>query len=87
MRIVVRAIIAISGLAITASATAADEVPRDPSKKERLICRETQTIGSRLGGKRTCLTKRDWDIVSSSGKRFAEDAVTRSHVIDKSPPR
>ena len=34
--------------------------PAEPPKKERMICRTQEKMGSRLGGKRVCNTKSRW---------------------------
>ena len=43
-----------------AATDAAAPAPVDPPKKERMICRTQEKMGSRLGGKRVCNTKSRW---------------------------
>jgi hypothetical protein len=71
----------IMGVALLAAAMFAGEAPlsaqpaqdRDPAASTRRICRVTPTIGSRLGGTRTCRTKAEWD----AADRENRDAVGR----------
>jgi hypothetical protein len=71
---------ALFGLALPAAALFALEAPaaaqsssQDPAASTRRICRVTPTIGSRLGGTRTCRTKAEWD----AADRENREAVSR----------
>lgn len=44
---------------IQAAQPAAPATAIDPGAK--MVCKTVTTTGSRLGGKRTCLPKREWD--------------------------
>ena len=64
---------------LTATAFAADSQPAAQAApggtpaSERRICRVTPTIGTRLGGTRTCRTKAEWD----AADRENREAVNR----------
>ena len=50
-----------SSVFLSATATEAiADAPVEPPKKERMICRTQEKMGSRLGGKRVCNTKTRW---------------------------
>ena len=46
------------------SAAAQTQPPATPAKKstaDRIICETVEEIGSRLGGKRVCMTQQQWE--------------------------
>jgi hypothetical protein len=66
---------AIPAFAEPNAAPAAQAMPagHDADASTRRICRVTPTIGSRLGGTRTCRTKAEWD----AADRENRDVVNR----------
>jgi hypothetical protein len=62
------------GAAIAAAApepTAETATPQP--KKERLVCRSQERIGSRLGGKRICYTKARWAEIETDSMSAVRD--------------
>ena len=55
-------VISLASSAVLAAGATAMTVPEppEPPKKERVICRTQEKMGSRLGGKRVCNTKARW---------------------------
>lgn len=51
----------------TAISTITDSRQTGSAAQPRLICRRQGATGSRLGGERICLTKKDWRIVDNGG--------------------
>jgi hypothetical protein len=58
---------------VAAHAQAAGASSSTEDINSRRICRVTPTVGSRLGGTRTCRTKAEWD----AADRESRDAVNR----------
>ncbi|MDY0957842.1 hypothetical protein SOM26_03995 [Sphingomonas sp. CFBP8993] len=52
--------------------------PSPPPAKEKQICRNEETTGSRMGGRRVCRTKEQWDAISANARKTMDDAMTRS---------
>ncbi|WP_294354374.1 hypothetical protein [uncultured Sphingomonas sp.] len=52
---------------IQATVPAAQPTPPAPSE-EKLICKRVQQPGSRLPGKRTCLSREDWAAQEKDGR-------------------
>ena len=46
-----------------------------------LICREVAETGSRLGGKRICMTREEWD----AQRRETRDSVERAQTMQTNP--
>lgn len=53
------------GLAVPVMAAEAPPKAADPNKQ---ICKKTETTGTRLGVKRVCMTKGEWDLVADQSK-------------------
>ena len=67
----------------TAQATAPAAAPAKPNSDEKIICRYDTPTGSRLGAKKTCMTKRQWADQSNNARdsmnhQFQGDP-TRTH--------
>jgi hypothetical protein len=54
-----------------AEARAAEKAARS-ADPDRMICRQMRETGSRVGGKRVCLTKRQWDLAAEQARRDVE---------------
>jgi Spy/CpxP family protein refolding chaperone len=52
--------------------------PPPPPAKEKQICRTEDTTGSRMGGRRVCRTKEQWDAISANARKTMDDAMARS---------
>ena len=48
-----------------------------PPADERKICRKEQSTGSRLGGKRICHTKAEWDEIAANSRNDIDSATGR----------
>lgn len=48
-----------------------------PADGDKLVCRRVQATGSRMAGKRTCMTQRQW----------VEQAAARGNLLDTSSQR
>jgi len=40
---------------------------------EKLICKKEETIGSRLGAKKVCLTANEWKVLAQENREHTED--------------
>lgn len=78
-----RIFVTLIGLGVAASAVAAP-APADhkPSKnkKEGLICRTVDEIGSRLSNTRICMTREQWE----ASRREAKDTLQQMRSLPKS---
>lgn len=54
--------------------------PSDPGS-ERMICKTRQATGSRLGAKRICKTRQQWDDASREDRKALQDHLTRGSQI------
>lgn len=54
--------------------TTAPATPEGESDRERVICKKVDVPGTRIGGKKVCKTKREWDQV----QRDTADALRRT---------
>jgi len=76
MRSVVVALVATGVFAAPAlafQAGAPDEAPAAESKKERMICKTTEQIGSRLKKSKSCRTAREWaDLKQQTQQKMVE---------------
>ena len=63
----------------TDSPAASGSAPANEANSRR-ICRVSSTIGSRLGGTRTCRTKTEWDQMQREAR------LTTDHIQRVSPP-
>lgn len=61
MRSLRYAIVLTALIGSAAPALADDAKPRPKADPNRLICEDQPVLGSRLGGKRVCLTRAQWD--------------------------
>jgi hypothetical protein len=62
-----------------ALASTPGEKPAKP--QDGLICRQIEETGSRLGGKRVCLTREQWE----ASRREARAAVERAQTMQSNP--
>ena len=51
--------------------------------KPKLICETEEELGTRLGGKRVCRTKEQWDQIRSDGRKDLEDRQNHTNVNNK----
>jgi len=69
-------------LADSASATASGPTTKtETNDPNRMICKRVETIGSRLGAKRVCRTKSEWDADQASNR---QDLDRRQTLRDQS---
>jgi hypothetical protein len=52
--------------------TAPDAAARASAYSTKKICREEVDIGTRLGGKRICRTRAEWDQIKSESRKTTE---------------
>jgi hypothetical protein len=67
---------ALAGLVMAAApaseSTAPDATARASAYSTKKICREEGEIGTRLGGKRICRTKAEWDAIRAESRRTVD---------------
>lgn len=51
--------------------------PPPPAKDKKVICRTEGTTGSRLGGRRVCHTREEWDAIAANARNDVENATGR----------
>ena len=51
-----------------AAAPATPAKPAKPSRDDQVICKTETPTGSRLGGKTTCLKRREWDQIAADAR-------------------
>ena len=57
-----------AGIGVAAAPVAAE--PAQPANPDKKICKKADTpVGSRLGAKMICATKKEWDAYVAPGKR------------------
>jgi hypothetical protein len=66
-----------SEIAPVAAAPAA-AAPSDPLEKP--VCKSIVPAGSRLGGKRVCMTRREWELQRSQQRKAVDDHISRGAV-------
>ncbi|MDQ1229219.1 hypothetical protein [Sphingomonas sp. SORGH_AS_0879] len=64
-------------LALTGQEVQPTPAPPKVKDKERTICRSEGTTGSRLGGRRVCHTREEWDMIAANARKDVEDAASR----------
>ncbi|HEX5182405.1 MAG TPA: hypothetical protein VFW19_04535 [Allosphingosinicella sp.] len=65
----------VPGLALASGNTAPAASSTD--KGSKLICREVEEIGSRLGGKRICMTRDQWEEERRNARSTVEKAQSQ----------
>ena len=69
-------LVAAAGLVMAAApaseTTAPDAAARASAYSTKKICREETDIGTRLGGKRICRTRAEWDQIKSESRKTTE---------------
>jgi len=68
----------LSALMLVASPVAAQQVASKQDDKTRnanakLICKKEESIGSRLGAKKVCLTADEWKVLAQENREHTED--------------
>jgi hypothetical protein len=69
--------LAIPLMMLTFTAVAVAETPNAGTGTDRMICRTTGELGSRLGRTRTCLSQAEWDARARSQRNEIDRAQTR----------
>lgn len=64
-------------LALAGQQANAASPPPPPPAKDKMICKKEDSTGSRLGGRRICHTRQDWDEIAIIARRDVQDAQTR----------
>ena len=59
--------------ATTAAAPAETQTASTPPDEAKIVCRTITPTGSRLGGERICLPKREWRRLHESGQEATRD--------------
>jgi len=59
--------------AAAAAAPAATQVAATPSDDLKIVCRTVTPTGSRLGGKRVCMSKKEWRRMHDESRATAEE--------------
>jgi hypothetical protein len=59
--------------ATTAAPPAATQTASTPPEDARIVCKTITPTGSRLGGERICLPKREWRRLHESGQEATRD--------------
>ena len=83
MKRLVCVILALSGapaLAEPQSATSDQTAAATVNVNDRVICERVEETGSRLGGKRVCMTAREWAEQRQRDRELTEDAQNRGVV-------
>ena len=65
----------VSVSAAAQSAAPAPSKPKDPSQEK--ICEKVEVIGSRLGSKRVCMTRAQWEDARLQDRQSVERAQTQ----------
>lgn len=68
----------LSALMVIAAPAAAQQStgkPQDPTKTDaaKIICKKEDTIGSRLGAKKVCLTVQEWADLAAANREHTQD--------------
>lgn len=68
----------LSALALMAAPPAAqpstaDQQDTTRNAGDRLICKKEDTLGSRLGAKKVCLTAHEWKVLAQENREHTED--------------
>ncbi len=73
------ALLTIGAFAIVAPAAAQSTIDPQPapattakSDSDKLVCKKQEEVGSRLGGKKVCMTKKQWDEQSRLSREDTE---------------
>ena len=74
-------VLACSLLACADAAVGAPKAPRDPNEK---ICQVITPVGSRLGGKKICATRAEWEDKKRQDRDATEKAQTQLCVVSPS---
>ncbi|HEU5481507.1 MAG TPA: hypothetical protein VFU80_00230 [Sphingomicrobium sp.] len=70
------ALIAAPAIAQTAPAgtpKAQDVQATESSDANRIVCKKEESLGSRLGAKKVCLTVKEWQELASANREHTED--------------
>jgi hypothetical protein len=74
-RIICTALLCVSVPALAQTqATASPKSAAQASTADRIICRQIEEIGSRLGGKRVCMTQQQWEEQRRHTQEDVDDA-------------
>ncbi|HEX4738550.1 MAG TPA: hypothetical protein VH331_13415 [Allosphingosinicella sp.] len=73
-KIVALGLLFVPSLALAAAADGSGPAASNTDKGSKMICREIDETGSRLGGKRVCMTRDQWE----EQRRTARAAVERA---------
>lgn len=71
-------VFALSALMLVASPAVAKQPTADKqdttrNESDKLICKKEDTIGSRLGAKKVCLTAQEWADLAAANREHTED--------------
>ena len=66
-------------VSLSAPAQAQQASSRSSDYRQKKVCKVEGTIGSRLGGKRTCRTQAEWDEQARESRAVAEHFQSYSH--------
>jgi len=80
-KIVALGLLFMPSLALAAVSDSAAPSASSTDKGSKMICREIDETGSRLGGKRVCMTRDQWE----EQKRAARSAVERAQSQQANP--
>jgi len=58
--------------AVTAAPTTTGQVAATPPDDAKIVCRTLNETGSRLGGKRVCLSKKEWRRMYDESRETAQ---------------
>ena len=67
MRLMIRPVTVLLAFGLAVPVMAAETAPK-PADANKQICKKTETTGTRLGVKRVCMTKGEWDLIADQSK-------------------
>ncbi len=74
---------AIGFSAIAADAPQGGQAPKSSTAKpddlDRVVCKSDDATGTRLPGKKTCHTKREWNDIAEQSRKLLDDRVTHQN--------
>ncbi|MCT8003691.1 hypothetical protein NZL82_17605 [Sphingomonas sanguinis] len=71
-------------LLLTLAGQQAESTPPAPKPKEKRICRSEAPTGSRLGGRKVCHTREEWDMIAADARKDVDDAASRLSTVQGS---
>ncbi len=82
---------AMAGLLLASAAQAqvsyvSNNLPAIKGDPNRMICEHEETIGTRLGGKKICMTAEQWNAKHNEHREFTEKIQSGTYARDSADP-